>query len=184
MRLPKLNVSAPAVLLWALVVYLSPPDTLWAVCLPVLVHELGHAAAIMLLGGEVTGLSIEAGGLKISYKGARETWQAGLIAAAGPLAGILAAALFSSAGEKGSLAAGVSILLSLFNLIPTRPLDGGKIAELIFPGICGQLAFFCRAVLLAAGLYLSAKGVGAGLLAAGIFICIAANAGNSPRHVL
>ena len=184
MKLPRVDISAPALLLWALAVYLSPPGVLWTVLVPVLVHEAGHIAAIRLLGLKLTGLSIEAGGLEISYRGDREPRRELLIAAAGPLAGFLAAALFPALGERGRLAAGVSVLLSLFNLLPTRPLDGGRMAELLLPGISRPLGSVCRAALLAGGAYLSIKGAGAGLLAAAIFIYIAANAGKASGTVL
>jgi Zn-dependent protease len=94
-----------------------------------LLHELAHIAATLILGGtllscrlSVTGALINIG--RLSY--GREA----VAVAAGPLVSIIAA--FVTAPLGWHMFAGVSLSLGLFNLMPARELDGGRLAELFF----------------------------------------------------
>ena len=106
-----------------------------------LIHELGHAAAILALGLRLRGFRAEAGGFRLDYAGDTTPLGHALIAAAGPAAGFGYALLASFLWRKTeqdwlSLSAGISMLLSAFNLLPAPALDGGRI---LTPLLCARL---------------------------------------------
>ena len=80
-----------------------------------------------------------------------------------------------------SLSAGVSILLSLFNLLPALPLDGGRIVLALSCAALGEkrgervtegLSLFVGAALLACGFWLMLRRRGLAVLAAAIWLLL------------
>ena len=122
-----LGLSILAVLLTACLYARGGPRLLPVIALPVLVHELSHAAALLLLGQRVTGISFDARGLCIGYDGTCSPLGHILAALAGPLGG----ALYALAGLTDvpwlKQSACLSLLLTAFNLLPLMPLDGGRV---------------------------------------------------------
>lgn len=98
-----------------------------ALLLPIAVHELSHALAIRALGLRIRGLRLEPCGLCIVYSGACPDWKHAAASLAGPFGGLVYA-LLARAGDTEWLcfSADVSLVLSLFNLLPIMPLDGGR----------------------------------------------------------
>ena len=108
-------------------------------------------------------------------------------AAAGPVSGLLYAfaasywaKLFQN--DTAALSAGISLLLSLFNLLPVLPLDGGRIFSRIACMSLGygrgerlskNLGLVLSTALLAGGLLLMWQGMGAGLALAAIWLLLA-----------
>lgn len=128
-------------------------------------HELGHALAIHLCGGKVLCLRLTAFGGVLRYRmrapmAACAVW----IAAAGPLAGLIAA--WCAAGLGYYSFAGANLLLSLLNLLPVRPLDGGEMVYALLGGSLAEViveGVVCAAVGVLAGVILY-RGGGCSLL--------------------
>ena len=145
----RFHISAGAVLAAALLFFFMDTATLWTIALPVAAHELGHVIALRLLGLRIRGFRAELKGLCIDYCGFCGTAGHLFAAAAGPVDGLLYAfaasywaKLFQN--DTAALSAGISLLLSLFNLLPVLPLDGGRIFFLAVDAV--SLLIFKRKV--------------------------------------
>ena len=170
----RIRISAFAALLAGFLYIIGDLNTILAVLLPIAVHELGHIVVLRLLGLRIVGFEIELRGFCIKYTGCTGLMGEAAAAAAGPLMGLLYAVGASAAGSVSDgtwleLTAGVSLLLSVFNLLPVKPLDGGKlfgyISELIFgertgAKISGAVSRIVCIAALSAGLWLLFKGYG------------------------
>ena len=183
----RFHISAGAVLAAALLLFFLDTATLWAIALPVAAHELGHVLALRLAGLRIRSFRAEMKGLCIEYSGFCGTAGHVFAAAAGPLAGLAYAFAASrwaklSGSETAALSAGISLLLSLFNLLPVLPLDGGRIFSRLACSLmgCGRGERLCRdlglavgTAALALGLLLMWQGMGAGLAAAAVWLLLA-----------
>ena len=95
------------------------------------VHELGHWAALRLLGARVRCLRIGVLGAVMDCDGGGLSYRGELAAVlAGPLANLLSALILTGSGQGLEAAAGAHLVLGAFNLLPVRPLDGGRALEL------------------------------------------------------
>lgn len=132
---PKLKVSIPFFILMAVLYVMDFRNVLFPTLVAIFAHELSHIAAIHFCGGTVGLIDIRAFGIRVnvpelqfmSYK--REI----IIAAAGPLAGIIIASCAVATAkvlniENLNYFIGVNLVITVINLIPVYPLDGGRIA--------------------------------------------------------
>ena len=176
----KIEVSAGFILLAALV-YFFDMEGLTAVFLPaVAAHELGHVLAIRMLGGRTVLLEFTSAGLKMDYAGYLSPRGELLCAVAGPAFGIALAFGASVLGrffgsEYLLCMSGVSIILSLFNLLPASPLDGGMILSILLKAEIREAVLFVTtlltaALLIAVGLFTASRGLGAATIPAGIWL--------------
>ena len=98
------------------------------VALPVAAHELSHVLALWLLGRRITSFRLDAQGFTIVCEGGGSMLSDMMIALAGPLGGVLYALLADRTGINWlEQSAGLSLLLTAFNLLPILPLDGGRV---------------------------------------------------------
>ena len=102
----------------------------------ILVHELGHAFAIKRVGLKASWpVFIPFFGAMINLKQQPRTPdEEAVIAYGGPLVGTLAsvavAAVYFATGARIALSlAYTGFFLNLFNMVPIRPLDGGRVAQ-------------------------------------------------------
>ena len=152
--------------------------------LPILSHELGHVIMLRLLGLKITGFSLDARGPCIRYTGACSAPGHILAALAGPLGGA-AYALFGLTGiEWLEQSAGLSLLLTAFNLLPLKPLDGGQVfyqlclltlGETLGEQLCRAVGSVLLSLLLTGGVALAVWKKSTALLAAAIWLLLFQN---------
>lgn len=175
----KFDFSAGAILLPAALWFLCDWPMLAALMLAAAFHELGHLAALRAFGCRVTGLYADAGGLTIARRGCMPAAGETVCALAGPLMGGLYALAGSYLGESmGSevlaMSAGMSLALSIFNLLPAPPLDGGRVlAALAGDAAAAKAGLILGVCMLSAGLALIGRGYGAALFIAGVWLTLA-----------
>jgi Zn-dependent protease len=118
--------------------------------LSILFHELGHALIAQRRGAEVTDITVMLlGGItKIKQRDIHTATDALQIAIAGPIANVvfgiiclLIARVFNDSLDTVlifSILGSANLFIAAFNLIPTYPLDGGRILEAILWGQLGR----------------------------------------------
>lgn len=107
-----------------------------ALCLllAVLLHEMGHCLAIVATQNSISQLRLRGCDIRIipCYRRVPSVCQELIILISGPMAGILGAMLFKTTAPQFSK---ISLLLSIFNLLPIYGLDGGSILNLIWDAV-------------------------------------------------
>lgn len=123
----RVSCSAGFLLLAAGLIYLDGIPFCVQVLIVCVLHELGHFAAALAFGSRVRFLRLTAAGaemgldqnVQLSYV------QDAVLALSGPAVNLAAAWLASRVGC--TLAAGLNFCFGMLNLLPIRPLDGGRI---------------------------------------------------------
>ncbi len=102
------------------------PDSLTAACLLAsLLHEAGHAAAMVLLRDAPSSVTLGVCGMRVErHMGVRLGYPAlCAVSLAGPAVNVVCAAVFLSCSRTAAL---VHAVLALFHLLPVLSLDGGE----------------------------------------------------------
>lgn len=110
-------------------------ETKWiiAALLAIIVHETGHVAAMMILKIRIKSITFCSTGVSIAYTGEYTPYLHDIFAAiAGPLANIFVAFICcqiykNTGGEFSGVFMAFNICLAIFNLLPIKYLDGGKV---------------------------------------------------------
>ena len=124
----KLDPTAAALLLFALFYFFDRSGAAAALLPAVTAHELGHALLLRVHGAHLHRLRVTPVGLIIDYTGHLDRQGRLLSLAAGPLAGALYALAALRMGQAYAVLSGqISLLLTVYNLLPILPLDGGRI---------------------------------------------------------
>lgn len=179
------TMSLAAVFAGLCLYYRQSAALLPTVLLPVAAHELSHLLALRLCGFKVEGWSLEPRGLCIRYRDDGNRAGQILCALAGPLGGAVYALLALHAKapwlrDSGSL----SLLLTAFNLLPIRPLDGGRVFSLMCTRalgrergerLCRALSAVLLSLLLLAGVALAVFKKSTPPLAAAIWLLLFQN---------
>lgn len=106
------------------------------------VHEGGHYLVLRLLGGRVTMLHLTLFGAEMETDNHHVSYGGEVLAAlAGPGANLFCASLLAALGDgiQPELV-GANVTLGLFNLLPVRPLDGGRALYQLIAWVFGPLA--------------------------------------------
>lgn len=107
----------------AAVWYFDSCGIFWPFLAAMTVHELAHAAVLLLLGGRIESVRLSFAQVELRtglLSDRTELWST----AAGPGINLLCGWLFR---RWMPAFAAVSLLLALFNLLPVWPLDGGRV---------------------------------------------------------
>ena len=121
-----ISVNTSTYLLFAALALLVPLRLLTAWMIAVIFHEACHWLAVKLCGGEVFVISVGVGGAIMESSPLPEG-KALIAIFAGPLGGFILAAF----GNIFPMIALCSFLLSLYNLLPVYPLDGGRALKIL-----------------------------------------------------
>lgn len=189
----RVTISLALTLAAAFIYYVVSIETAIAIALPVTVHELSHIIALRFFGLKVKSVRAELTGLCIDYCGFAEPLAHIAAAFAGPAGGfIYAYAASLIARETGcawlELSAGISLLLSVFNLLPVLPLDGGRILLGLLTTLLGartgeqvmcKISLAITAVLLMAGTVLAFNQGSKAPAAAAIWLMLAQRNGGA-----
>ena len=126
------ELSGAGALLFALAYFLDNHGLIAALLPAAAVHELGHVLVLWLCRASIRRVRVGAFGVELDYSGPLEPSELLLAAAAGPAAGLIFALTAKRlGGEYLQFSGTISLWLSLFNLLPVLPLDGGRILELL-----------------------------------------------------
>ena len=181
----RLTLSLAAVFAALCLYYRQGAMLLPTVLLPAAAHELGHILVLRLCGYRVADFSLEPRGLCIRYRDNGNGEKQILPLLAGPLGGAVYALLFRRAGTLWLRdSAGLSFLLTAFNLLPVRPLDGGRVFFLLCvkslgeekgAGLCKAVSAVLLAILLTGAIVLAAWKKTTPPLAAAIWLLLFQN---------
>ena len=189
----RVTISLALTLAAAFIYYVVSIETAIAIALPVAVHELSHIIALRFFGLKVKSVRAELTGLCIDYCGFAEPVVHIAAAFAGPAGGFIYAYAASLIARKTGcawmeLSAGISLLLSVFNLLPVLPLDGGRILLGILTMLLGahagervtyRISFAITAALLIAGTVLALNNGSKAPAAAAIWLMLAQKNGRA-----
>lgn len=183
----RISLSPGAILLLALIYFFGGLSSIAAVITAAAVHEAGHAAAIRISGGRVRTLRFDSSGLRMSGAGAYSTFCEMIILLAGPVAGLVLALISAKLGSFTAndfllRTAGISAVLTVYNMLPAMPLDGGRVLFIIMRRLTGDkradtimrcISIITALMLAAFGIYTRGTQAGAALLAASVWVLIA-----------
>ena len=151
-RIVRCQISAGAILLFALFYFFDGVGIVSAVVPAVLVHELGHVLALRVCGSRVTLVRVSLTGIELDYAPRAEGLRAAACFLSGPLFGALYA--LAALAQKGSfwrMSGASSALLTAFNLLPVLPLDGGRAVSLLLKASYARRVSLLAAVTVLAG---------------------------------
>lgn len=118
----------PGALLLIIALFSESRGAMLAVLLAALLHECGHLLAAGLLGIRLRLLELDLAGARLYPARAIPSYRAeGMLAAAGPLASVMAALLFPFSPPFFTVFRAACLSQALFNLLPIDGFDGGRI---------------------------------------------------------
>lgn len=105
------------------------------------IHELGHYLVLRSLGAGIKGLRLSVFGAVLETDSTRMSYRGELAAVlSGPAANLLCVLLLAPMGGRWTVFLGANLVLCMFNLLPVRPLDGGKALGLLVSWAAGPAA--------------------------------------------
>ena len=144
----KCKVEPKLYILLAVLFFIIPLKWMVAWFVAVCLHELFHFVVVKLYGGNVCAFTLGLSGAKMECDGLSER-QYLLSVLAGPIGGFLVILL----GRWFPRLAISSWLLSMYNLLPILPLDGGRAMELLLKDKSKHIENIVLIILMALALY-------------------------------
>jgi len=185
-----LSVSTAFIVLFSVIYFFDDRGFLAALIPAVLVHEAGHCLCLRAFGAKLKSIRLDLTGAKLSYTGQHMNLLQELSAAlSGPSFGLIYAFVAAYFAEQMNadilnLSAGISFILSVFNLLPAMPLDGGRALLLVFRRFFGSrksckvsylLSLSVSLLLLVSGIWCIHRGYGFALILSGVWLLLAAS---------
>lgn len=131
----RVEITAGAAVIFPLLFYLDDSGIFSAVLPAVFFHEAGHCISARMYGGRILSLRMSLSGLCLDTTPFSSSLSEAVCAAAGPVCGLLWAALCSRfPGAWWEQCRDTSLYFSVCNLLPAQPLDGGRILY----ALCGD----------------------------------------------
>ena len=131
----RVEITAGAAVLFPLLFYLDDSGIFSAVLPAVFFHEIGHCISARMYGGRILSLRMSLSGLCLETTPFSSPLSEAVCAAAGPICGLLWAAIASlPCGAWWERCRDISLYFSVCNLLPAQPLDGGRILY----ALCGK----------------------------------------------
>lgn len=87
-------------------------------------HEIGHIAALMLVGGKVSRLTLSFYGLALKYDTKLSNIREIIVILFGPLVNLILYIILKD---------DINLILFALNILPIYPLDGGRIIKILLP---------------------------------------------------
>ena len=187
----RIEITSGFILILSVMFYFSRADTFISMLAAALCHEMGHLAAIGIMGGSVRKITLSVTGAAI-FVGRLSYPEEVVCAAAGPAASIFCAVLGALAAKAAGLDAlfafsGMSLINGVLNAVPAAELDGGRVLRVILFWRYGEnnssalriiraSGLVCSICIIAAGAYvLLTSGHNVSLLITGLwmlFMCV------------
>ena len=180
-KIIKFQTGSAAVLLAAAAFYFVPMELLTGYILACLFHELCHLAAMKVCKVEIHSFRIELTGLVIEHGKMKSPVTELISVLSGPAGGLVFAFACSRVSTVTEIrwleiCAAFSLILSIFNLLPCLPLDGGRAVNCLLQLIADErdadkisraLSYLAALILAACGFLTWSKGYGCGTAIAG-----------------
>lgn len=170
----RIRYDSGAVLLLGIILFSLTWNEAAALTVAAIAHEAGHVVMLVMLGSVPQGVHFTLSGPVILYREPDSVWKAVMITLSGPLSGLLLSLILHLIWPACSE---ISLLLSVFNLIPVLPLDGGRVLQAAMPSqkikLLSILGFLIPSALMIFGLAMIRYGQnGFGILVFGCWLLL------------
>ena len=147
------KISAGAILFFAAAYFFDDAGMVSAAVPAVLVHELGHVLFLRAFGAQINRVNLSVFGLEIDYRGFVSIPKTAIAVFAGPLfGGLYALIAVYITSDFFAMSCSISLMLTIFNLLPVMPLDGGRLVSCVLPlELARRLSFVCSVILMFGG---------------------------------